>query len=295
MPKRFAKQTNLLARRFTRTPTIGASPGLIVDQVGGTLQAAWSTRKVVTSYNGSALRVRRSSDNSELDIGFDASGNLNTTTLLAHVGANQGYVVTWYDQSGNGNNVTQSTALAQPQIVVGGSIHAINGKAAVLFDGLSTSLPRANATLNAYVINSVSSPSAFGAVNSIARQLNGTSGVPWYLRIDASGQLLFVKDVLGLITTSAIPLAPMVATGVRTDGTNSNLYLNGSVPPLASTAAPMSTASTVGNFSIGQHPGGGQNYNGYIAEIMIYSSDFTTTQRQTLERNQGTYFGITVA
>lgn len=288
----FRNQTGRMPRASDlREPVLAASFSGVIDQVGVSAQVAFGTRKLRSAYAGSALRVRRSSDNAELDIGFTASGDLNTTALLAHCGAGQGYVVTWYDQSGNGNDVTQATALAQPQIVIGGSVHAINGKSAVNFDGLSWALLRTGATLNMGVINSVNSPGSFGAVRTIARHLNGTSGVVWYLRIDAAATMLFVKDVTG-ISSGVVSAVPMVHTGVRTDGTNSVIYINGTS---SGTASIMSTGATVGNFAIGQHPAGGQNYLGNISEVVIFSADLTTTQRQTLEQNQGTYFGITVA
>ena len=41
---------------------------------------------------GSAVRVRRSSDNSETDIGFTVNGNLDTAALLTFVGAGNGFV-----------------------------------------------------------------------------------------------------------------------------------------------------------------------------------------------------------
>ena len=49
---------------------------------------------------------------------------------------NNGYVVTLYDQSGNGNHATQSTAANQPKIVDAGSLVMENGKAALDFDGV---------------------------------------------------------------------------------------------------------------------------------------------------------------
>ena len=42
--------------------------------------AAYSVRKLRNAYTGSAIRVRRSSDNTEQDIGFTALGELNTTS-----------------------------------------------------------------------------------------------------------------------------------------------------------------------------------------------------------------------
>ena len=75
---------------------------------------------------GSAIRVRRSSDNAEQNIGF-SGGNLDTAALSAFCGSSNGFVTTWYDQSGNGNNATQTTAVEQPQIVSSGTIITENG------------------------------------------------------------------------------------------------------------------------------------------------------------------------
>ena len=47
--------------------------------------AAYSLRKLRAAYSGAAVRVRRSSDNTEQDIAFDANGNLDTSSLLSFV------------------------------------------------------------------------------------------------------------------------------------------------------------------------------------------------------------------
>jgi hypothetical protein len=75
------------------------------------------------------LRVRRSSDDTTLDIGF-VNNYLDTASLLAFVGAGNGFIHTWYDQTGS-NNFTQTTAGNQPQIVTSGSLITRNGKATI--------------------------------------------------------------------------------------------------------------------------------------------------------------------
>jgi hypothetical protein len=76
---------------------------------------AFSVRKVNDSYSGSCMRVRRSTDNAEQDIGF-ISGDLDTTAISTFCGANIGYIVKWYDQSGNSNDKINTTAANQPVI-----------------------------------------------------------------------------------------------------------------------------------------------------------------------------------
>ena len=50
---------------------------------------------------------------------------------------NQGATVhTWYDQSGNANDATQSSTSLQPQIATSGSLNSVNGKPSIKWDGV---------------------------------------------------------------------------------------------------------------------------------------------------------------
>ena len=108
--------------------------------------AAYSVRKLSSTYTGSALRVRKevSSVDEETDIGFDSNGDLDTTALLSFASDADGgnvYVTIWYDQSGNGNNATNSTESEQPLVVSGGTLVEENGKAAIDFEHSGTRTP----------------------------------------------------------------------------------------------------------------------------------------------------------
>lgn len=102
---------------------------------------AISLKKLVSTATN-AIRVRRSSDNAERDIGF--SGNaLDTTDLLAWSGSDSVYVVTAYDQSGNGYNWTQATSSKQPRIVNAGSYDGL-----MRWDGTDDSMAAAAVPLS---------------------------------------------------------------------------------------------------------------------------------------------------
>lgn len=103
------------------TNLTGASASaLLLDTYSGA-SVAYSLRKLSSSYSGSAIRVRRSSDNTEQDIGF--SGNdLDTASLLTFCGVGNGFVAEWYDQSGNANKAIQTTPTNQCQIVSSGAM-----------------------------------------------------------------------------------------------------------------------------------------------------------------------------
>ena len=60
-------------------------PQSLPAEYGGGAAAAYSLRRVNGLYNGSAINVRRSSDNATKDIGFSDIGGLDTTALLAFV------------------------------------------------------------------------------------------------------------------------------------------------------------------------------------------------------------------
>ncbi|MFN5628738.1 MAG: arabinofuranosidase catalytic domain-containing protein, partial [Bacteroidota bacterium] len=90
--------------------------------------AAYSLRQLSSGYTGSAIQVRRSSDNTTQNIGFTASGDLDQAALLAFVGTGNGFVSIWYDQSGNGRNAIQNTLANQPRIVNAGVVETQNSK-----------------------------------------------------------------------------------------------------------------------------------------------------------------------
>ena len=117
-----AGETLLKAESFFLDTFTGASLGL-------------SLVRLRKEYTGSAIKVRRSSDNNELDIGF-VNNELDTASLLDFVGSGNGFVSIWYDQSGEGNNLLQTLASIQPQIVSNGSLILENGKPCVDFLGL---------------------------------------------------------------------------------------------------------------------------------------------------------------
>lgn len=136
--------------------------------------AAYSLRQLSSSYSGSAIRVRRSSDNTEQDIGF-ASNELDVTALASFCSGTNGFVTTWYDQSGNGNNATQTTAANQPQIVSSGSFLGYiqmltTGSNQVLTTALYYSVPTAYSVFSVYqnfgngVIGATSASSHFFGV-----------------------------------------------------------------------------------------------------------------------------------
>jgi hypothetical protein len=114
-----------MSRQFTYYGSFASA--VYFTDLFGVPAAAYSLRKLSPNsvYAGAAIRVRRSSDNTEQDINFVSSAPnaaLDTVALLSFVGAGNGFVTTWYNQNGGGNNLVQTTGGSQPLIVSSGSI-----------------------------------------------------------------------------------------------------------------------------------------------------------------------------
>tara|TARA_R110000868_G_scaffold88724_7_gene247244 strand:- start:146 stop:1087 length:942 start_codon:yes stop_codon:yes gene_type:complete len=152
----FTLRGNTFAGSFN-VSTAPIPPTLLLDTYSGSLAAAYSFRKLRNAYTGSAIRVRRSSDNTETNIGFTAAGILDTTALTTFTGAGDGFVTVWYDQSGNGLNVSQATTAAQPKIVAVGTVFTANSKTTMQFDATNDILLRTSSDAEVLAMDSHSS------------------------------------------------------------------------------------------------------------------------------------------
>lgn len=258
----------------------------ILDQVGGGASVAYSSRKLSSTYTGFAMKVRRTSDQTTADIGFDTDGNLNTTALLAFVGTASAYVTTWYDQSGNGKDLTQPTNAYQPRIVASGVIDKENSRPFIRFYG----------TLNSNTV--------FNSLN-LATEITTTAQVVIVNKFAAAGDGFLLGHSSSVYYWHSSPPSILFANIASTSVYNGTMFQNGvsktntSIPwntSLAINSIAPTTPTTGTNWNnIGRdrtyhHISGGGGY----AEIIIFSSAITIDQRLLIERNQGQYFGITV-
>ncbi|MFN8206637.1 MAG: hypothetical protein U0T82_04425 [Bacteroidales bacterium] len=260
---------------------------------GVTAQAAYSTRRVCSTYAGNAIRVRRSSDNAVQDIGFTAGGDLDQTALLSFVGASNGYVVTWYDQSGNGRDATQNTTARQPRIVNAGVVDVVNTRPALTLTGgqtMQTGLAIAQAVGN-------------GITASISSVLQGNSGVqnvlisgnnseyaifaPWndgntYFDISNNS----TGRINGTLAWSSLSVGSFVRNGAQAD-----VYKNG-LNSLTSNSR--NTSFTFSNNLIYLFAYSGTNYymQGTVPEMILFSTALSTTDRLKIECSQGSYYSI---
>ncbi len=280
-----------------------------VDSVAGA-SAAFGLRKLKAAYAGSAIRVRRSSDNTEKDIGFDTLANLDVPTLMNFVGTDSAYVKTWYDQSGNGYDASQTTAANQPRIVNAGVLDTQAGRPALYFNGTATymttgttmSITGTGATALA-VVNMDSATPAYGRVmsgkaNGDANDDASTTSACFFCRNNGSGVISGFRQNAsqGSITVSGVygQVAQMTALY---DGTNNTLRLNG----VAGTSVASSGNFGINQLWIGADPGLAANrrWKGYQSELILYPTALTaaspTDNLQTVEANQMAYFNVSDA
>jgi hypothetical protein len=104
---------------------VATSDPMPLDGFTTGLWSAISTRRLLTSYTGALMTVRRSSDSATQDIGYLSDGSLDTTSLASFVGANSATVSTWKSQSGvSGTQFLSSIGAGpngEPAIVTSGS------------------------------------------------------------------------------------------------------------------------------------------------------------------------------
>ena len=265
---------------------------LLLDTYSGAA-AAYSLRKLSATYTGSAIRVRRASDNTEQDIGF-VSNELDTSALTTFCSGTDGFVETWYDQSGNANDATQATAADQPQIVSSGSVILDNGKPALEFDGTRQMETSWNLTI---LSESIFVVGLFRNANSaFTRMIEQTNNTTIY-----GGQYLPLlsgtsTNFIGYfdIERAAISITNDIQylfTSIQS-GTNLTNYLNSTTNASSSFNHNVNynLLAIGGKTSVKTSPSAAR-LNGKIQEIIIYTSD-ESTNRTNIETNINNFYSI---
>lgn len=207
-------------------------------------------------------------------------------------GANtvNGFVETWYDQSGNGNDVTQTTSGKQPKIVTSGALLTVNSKASFKFDGTDDFLER-----ETYTQGTLSQPNTFFSVAKLDAYADENRKV-------YDSHLSTARNMLQLNTVGNGQFAhyagTVAATGEDADA-DRHLFtslINGSASNLRidSTSKTTATTNTQGmtGIIIGANHDAAQNFwDGDIQEIIIFNSD-QTSNFTALETNINSHYSI---
>jgi hypothetical protein len=269
------------ARSATTTPALTGP----IDGVPGTL-AAYSTYRLRGTYLGPLVRVRRSSDNAERDIGAIWGGSLDTSTLSSFCPSPSScFVSTWYDQSGNARDASQSDPVQQPRLTSAGTVDQVNGVPALFFDG---SDPR--------LLTSIAIPASVDSIWSthLARVLGdggGNLGRIWGMSVNPSlstvRYLNYYYGTANFIGSSAVANPQILSIAFR-NGTG-GIFVNGQSTVTGNGGFTGGEALVIGN--LGSLP---RAFHGNLQTLVVGWGAYSTTDRQAIERWLGALSGITV-
>ena len=259
--------------------------------------SAYSLRKLNTSAS-SAVRVRRSSDDAETDIGFTAVGDLDTSALTAHCGLYDGFVTKWYDQSGNSRDGLQTSKGSQPKIVSSGSVITQDGKPAIEFDGTDDFFSTADylgtpSEAHLFSVNKLTSTSnnfrpifskdlsTSDPIADFVYRYHGTSGMQMRIGNDGWGPA-------GSGATGLFDVQNLTTFEYNTDA--GEIFVNGS--SVASSTDPATTFTDSGaDVLIGKHVHYDAYFIGTMQELIFYTSDQSSNQ-SSIESNINSYYSI---
>lgn len=262
--------------------------------------AAYSLRKLRSGYTGAAIQVRRSSDNAVQNIGFDSNGGLDTTALTTFVGAgNTGFVSTWYDQSLNGNNVTQTTQANQPVIFSGGTVTTENGKPSILYDGSNDFLKSSSALSldNKWTIINVlnGNPSTNSYQTIFSRTTSSTSigtlHIAQYISNNNLQNIFYPNGDSRQFTT---PTTYNVFGAQKIlinewDSGNYNIIVNNDLQNYMFNSSSGFTVAL--NFALGAELNGTLPFRGTMQEVIIYKL-YQASNRKNIAFNINSYYNI---
>jgi hypothetical protein len=244
---------------------------------------AYSMRKLKSSYTGACMRVRRSSDNAEQDIGF-LGDDLDTDSLLSFVGVGNGFVTTWYDQSGNARDASQGFAGGQPLIVSAGNIFTINSKSSIFLNGTSHRL-----NITPFNFNSTNYNSFVGKRATAGRRMYGLGGEFYLHALWNDNRYYLQARNIGYQTSNATDTSinQLLLTGLN-NGTSQEIYKNSSI--VASSFVTFTIPTLIN--AIGAYL---SNTN-FLAqcelqEIVFYNSD-QSANRTAIETNINNYYNV---
>ena len=196
-----------------------------------------------------------------------------------------GFVETWYDQSGNGNNATQLTAGSQPKIVDGGAL--VTG--GLDFDGVNDVLETSLVPPNVATLIGVANWDVINATGMIIGARDSDNQRSYISQISTGFTALGLSDS-AFAGPSVVAGDDYLLYGSYSGSTRS-LSTNGVLLTDESGTAPNNTTQ---GYSIGAFNNIGTSsgfMNGTIQEVIVYDSD-QSDNRLAIEANINNQYDI---
>lgn len=242
---------------------------------------------VVNSYTGSAINVRRDSDDATQNVGFTPSGDLDTASLLAFTGTSSGYVKTWYDQSGHGYNATQTTTTKQPRVVDTGvvTISGTRSRPTVQFSFTATVLSYSGGS---HTVQTVVAMRDLKANNVFSYLFSMPANSDFSIRLLAAFNGSFPTSYIvpgsinDWLDNTPSP-HPMWINGVRTKNVNNaTLHRLVAIANVPITASSWSISSTFMSR--------GMNNSSGVSELILFANSISNADRIALDGDQQAYY-----
>ena len=248
--------------------------------------AAYSLRRLRSAYTGPAVRVRRASNNDELDIYFNRDGSLDTATLEAFCAGTDGFVKVWYDQGQEGNDATQGATGAQPQIVDTGTVITNDDNGLPALQGVTNNY----FNLSSAIIGSGDFSIYTASTRKSSDMLYGGNSPRFGIWAHTSNGLRsrFANPNTEITFTGTLPDDALFLSYFNRSGNDAEMAANGA------TAATDTLVSSndftiqyllVGNGTVSF------NYEGQAFEFVFYDSD-QSSNREGIEDNINEHYGI---
>ncbi len=272
-----------------------------LNSITTTAANAYSLRKVNCSYSGAAINIRSSAAGSPtLDVGFTANGDLDTAAMKTFIGTNSAFVVTWYDQTGNGRHASQATTTSQPRIMLSGVIERQGSRPAIRFMGTTGAAKGlSTANLNIYgtaaCFNGVAKVNTDLSYNALVNITNSNLPAPLdhyhnQVVIGNGSTYTFYTPTESFTAVYPLGIWTYQASGV----TAANIKMWHNSTSILTTATNATSFGTVSKpLNIGTREDLLTALDGWISEVVTFSVLPSAIDRNFLEWTQAQYYGIT--
>ena len=271
------------------TNAIGSTKSILTGQPLLSMLSANSaigafSLRAINGTTARAAQIRRASDGATQDFWADRLGNLLTVPVTGQLvqswlAGSAGNVITWYDQSGRGNHVTQSAPANQPSLNTSNATISFNGSqwfSNATPNGLFIPLYQ-----NAYSIvtkhRQWTAGAAWSTGNTASFAAGSFNGLRW-----ATGNYYQNYRGGGFLQFGPQPgMYPIVATVVN-DRINDVGYINGIQSATTTTVNP--NVEPIYSQFIGYDANSGSNLmQGEIHAIIFFDSPLSLSDRAIVE------------